>query len=73
MILETKRLLLRPWQDSDAKDLYNYASSPDVGPMAGRSIPVWGTALKSSGVCFLNRRLMPWFLKLPDMLQGASA
>lgn len=35
MILETKRLLLRPWQDSDAKDLYNYASSPDVGPMAG--------------------------------------
>lgn len=35
MILETKRLLLHPWQDSDAKDLYNYASFPDVGPMAG--------------------------------------
>lgn len=35
MTLETKRLILRPWQDTDANDLYNYASSPDVGPMAG--------------------------------------
>lgn len=34
-MLETKRLILRPWQDSDAQDLYTYASSPDVGPMAG--------------------------------------
>lgn len=35
MQLETERLLLRPWQDSDAKDLYLYASHPDVGPIAG--------------------------------------
>lgn len=35
MILETKRLLLRPWREEDAKDLYKYASDPDVGPMAG--------------------------------------
>ena len=35
MILQTKRLLLRPWQDSDAEDLYRYASSPEVGPIAG--------------------------------------
>lgn len=35
MILETKRLLLRPWVDSDAEDLYRYASHPDVGPIAG--------------------------------------
>lgn len=35
MILETKRLILRPWQESDAEDLYQYASSPQVGPIAG--------------------------------------
>lgn len=35
MILKTKRLILRPWQESDAKDLYKYASNPDVGPVAG--------------------------------------
>ena len=35
MILETKRLFLRPWQDSDAENLYKYASSPEVGPIAG--------------------------------------
>ena len=35
MTLETERLILRPWKESDAKDLYIYASSPDVGPMAG--------------------------------------
>ena len=34
-MLETKRLILRPWRDSDAQDLYTYASSPEVGPMAG--------------------------------------
>lgn len=35
MIFETERLILRPWEETDAKDLYNYASSPEVGPMAG--------------------------------------
>lgn len=35
MNLETKRLILRPWQESDAEDLYRYASSPEVGPIAG--------------------------------------
>lgn len=34
-MLETKRLLLRPWRDEDAEDLYRYASSPLVGPAAG--------------------------------------
>lgn len=33
--LETERLLLRPWLESDAKDLFLYASDPLVGPMAG--------------------------------------
>ena len=35
MILQTNRLLLRPWKEADADDLYRYASSPQVGPMAG--------------------------------------
>lgn len=35
MIIETERLILRPWQDSDAEDLYTYAKDPKVGPIAG--------------------------------------
>lgn len=35
MIFETERLILRPWKKSDAKDLYAYASSPEIGPAAG--------------------------------------
>ena len=35
MILQTKRLVLRPWEETDAEDLYQYASHPAVGPIAG--------------------------------------
>ena len=35
MILETERLILRPWQEEDAGALYKYASDPQVGPIAG--------------------------------------
>ncbi|MGQ7355216.1 GNAT family N-acetyltransferase [Streptococcus suis] len=35
MILETNRLLIRPWCEADAADLFVYASHPDVGPAAG--------------------------------------
>lgn len=35
MKLETKRLILRPWRESDAAELYQYAKSPEVGPAAG--------------------------------------
>ena len=34
-MLETERLILRCWNESDAEDLYKYASNPDVGPIAG--------------------------------------
>ena len=34
-MLETERLVLRRWEDSDAGDLYEYAKDPDVGPIAG--------------------------------------
>ena len=33
--METQRLLLRRWQESDAEDLYLYARDPEVGPIAG--------------------------------------
>lgn len=33
--LETKRLILRPWREEDAEELYRYACDPDVGPIAG--------------------------------------
>ena len=33
--METERILLRPWQDSDAETLFKYASDPEVGPRAG--------------------------------------
>lgn len=35
MDLETKRLVLRPWRESDATDLYEYAKDSRVGPVAG--------------------------------------
>lgn len=33
--MESERISLRPWQDSDAATLFKYASDPDVGPRAG--------------------------------------
>ena len=33
--METDRILLRPWRESDAGMLYKYASDPEVGPRAG--------------------------------------
>ena len=35
MILETRRLRLRPFRDDDAADVYDYARDPRVGPIAG--------------------------------------
>lgn len=35
MILETQRLILRPWEDTDAQELYRHARDPLVGPAAG--------------------------------------
>lgn len=35
MILMTKRLILRPWNEEDAEILYQYAKDPRIGPVAG--------------------------------------
>ena len=34
-MIETKRLLFRPWRESDAEELFRLASDPDIGPRAG--------------------------------------
>lgn len=35
IVLETERLILRPWKSSDLDDFFEYASVPGVGEMAG--------------------------------------
>lgn len=35
MILETKRLILRRWEENDAEELYRYAKDSRIGPIAG--------------------------------------
>ncbi|MCI7741746.1 MAG: GNAT family N-acetyltransferase [Clostridiales bacterium] len=37
-VLETDRLILRPWREEDAADLYHYAKDPRVGPAAGWAV-----------------------------------
>ena len=34
-MLQTDRLILRKWAETDADSLYEYAKDPDVGPIAG--------------------------------------
>lgn len=34
-MIETERLILRPWTEADAESLFEYAKDPDVGPIAG--------------------------------------
>ena len=34
-MLQTKRLILHRWEDSDAESLFTYAKDPEVGPIAG--------------------------------------
>ena len=31
--METDRIILRPWRESDAEILFKWASNPDVGPI----------------------------------------
>lgn len=35
MTFITERLILRPWEETDAESLYEYAKDPSVGPVAG--------------------------------------
>lgn len=35
MVLETKRLILRQWEEKDSEELYKHARDSSVGPIAG--------------------------------------
>ncbi|WP_430611591.1 GNAT family N-acetyltransferase [Flavobacterium sp. JP2137] len=35
MILQTERMVLRPWRDTDAESLFEFAQDERVGPIAG--------------------------------------
>lgn len=35
MILETERLILRPWEEADAESLYEFAKDERIGPITG--------------------------------------
>ena len=35
MKIETNRLILRKWEESDAESLYKYAKDEAIGPIAG--------------------------------------
>ena len=60
-ILETPRLRLRPFRDSDAADVYAYAKDPAVGPIrAGRLTGVSRRAGRSSGPYSLPPACSPW-------------
>ncbi len=47
----TKRLILRPWNENDAADCFEYAKDPDVGPIAGWPVH---TSVKGSLWCIKN-------------------
>lgn len=34
-MIETERLVLRPWSETEAEEMFKYASDPDIGPIAG--------------------------------------
>ena len=34
-MIETERLIMRPWREDDAETLFRYAQDPAVGPAAG--------------------------------------
>lgn len=34
-MIETDRLILRPWQETDAEVMFRYARDPEIGPPAG--------------------------------------
>ena len=65
--LTTARLIIRPWYISDADDLFEYASTPDVGPNAGwephRSRADSVNLIKN----YFMRNFYHWAIVLPDL------
>ena len=63
--LETPRLLLRPWQEEDAADLYEYARDPGVGPIAG-----WPAHKSEEESRQILRDFVTWYL--PSQMRGGA-
>ena len=62
MQLETRRLILRPWEERDAEELYRYAQDDRIGQLLdGRRTPASRTAWKLSGRFCPNQKLMQLF------------
>ena len=70
--IETERLILRPWRESDAASCFRYASDPRIGLMCGwkphesedESREIIRTILTADVLLFLltSRRPFPFFL-----------
>ena len=65
MIIRTHRLVLRPWQESDADDLFKYAADPRIGPAAGWPVH---TDAENSRSIIKNVLMVPetYAIALPD-------
>ncbi len=64
---ETNRLMLRPWSETDATDLFVQASDSEVGPAAGW--PVHQSVEESREIIktvLANPKPMPLFTKKKD-------
>lgn len=74
MELYTHRLILRPWQLSDAENLYQYAKNPNVGPVAGW--PVHTSVENSREIIrtvFAGKETYAVCLKTDDQAVGCAA
>ena len=69
LILETERLILRPWEEKDANDLFQYASNPEVGPVAGWPVH---TSVENSREIIKNYFSAPeiYAIVLKETMQG---
>jgi len=54
----TERLVIRPWDESDAESLYEYAKEPSIGPMTGW--PVHTSVENSRAIIFYETGVITW-------------
>ena len=77
-VLETGRLVLRPWKETDLDDFFEYASVPGVGEMAGwrhheskeDSAEILGRFIKGRKTFALQLKDVPEFRDIPGYRPG---
>ncbi|UCZ85297.1 GNAT family N-acetyltransferase [Pseudomonas sp. L5B5] len=80
-MLNTQRLVLRPWRASDATSLHEYASDPRVGPIAGwpvhtseaQSLEIIQTVFSNPEVYAVTRRQDDIAIGLVGLLIGQDS